>query len=417
MARFLIAALCCGALALLVGCERSATPGAPVLWRAEPGQSGVRLSWLAPLSAGRTPIAAYTAICSTAGEQLSAQAASSPVTVHGLSPGTPYQCEVRASNASGTGGTSWAMPVMLPASPALSLAAIYRAAPWAQGMSVTFPSECTMTLVPAPRPSPGGDAVYLAPFFVSGSSTLQQARPRGVMQTAISKMPLALRPYEGPGVHEPFSVNICPSKAPRTSATNNGVIGWMVSGATLYKATEIAGHRATALNDNVVYRFKGADGQPSRAGFLDRCGGHPTPVNAGNSYHYHGHSDCVTALVDRPQGPSHLIGVALDGFPIYGDRDMRGQKIDPAVLDGCSGLTSPTPEFPQGIYHYVLPSGVTQHHAAMRCYAGHVPARQWAAAEAAGFCYSPEQAGSAGPMGMPMTGQTPGPKAAQVQKR
>lgn len=394
----------CGALALLAGCERSALPGAPLLWQLVPGQASVRLSWWAPLNKGRQPIAAYTASCSAAGERLTAQAGSSPVTVSGLSPGTLYTCQVTASNASGTGMPSAPRSVMLEASATQSLSAIYRAAPWPQGMSVTFPSECTMTLVPAPRPSHEVDALYLAPFFSNERSTRPAAQPQRVAQTAISQMPLALRTYEGPGVHEPFSVNICPRKAPNTTATNNGVIGWMVSGATLYKAAEITGHRATALNDNVHYQPKGTRQPPVRASFLDRCGGHPTPANAGNSYHYHGHSACVTALVDRPDGPSHLIGVALDGFPIYGDRDLQGLKIDPAKLDGCNGITSPTPEFPKGIYHYVLPSGVQQHHAAMRCYAGHVPARQWAAAEAAGFCYAPDQAKSAGPMGMPMGG-------------
>ena len=232
---------------------------------------------------------------------------------------------------------------------------------------------------------------------------------RVVARTAISRMPLVLRAYEGEGVHEPISVNICPSQSAKTTATNSGVIGVMVSGATLYKAAEIPGHRATALNDNVRYRLPVLQGVPKTVGFLDACGGHPTPTNAGNSYHYHGHSACVTSLVDRPDGPSHLLGVALDGFPIYGDRDMQGNKIDPATLDACNGITSPTPEFPQGMYHYVLPSGVQQHHAAMRCYAGHVPTKLWLAAENAGFCYSPDQASSAGPMGMPM--RTQGSKA------
>lgn len=386
-----------------------------MLWRAEPGPDSVRLSWWAPLSAGRTPIAAYTARCSADGDSLTAQASSSPVTVHGLSPGLRYQCEVRASNASGTGAPSWRRELMLPAPATQSLAAIYRAAPWPQGMSVTFPSECTMTLVPAPRPVHAVQAAYLAPFFL-GEQNTGQAQPQRVARTAISKMPLALRTYEGSGVHEPFNVNICPRKAPRTTATNNGVIGWMVSGATLYKAAEIAGHRATVLQDHVDYRLNRANAGPVRVGFLDGCAGHPTPANAGNSYHYHGHSDCVTARVDHADGPSHLIGVALDGFPIYGDRDMQGQQIDPTTLDGCNGITSPTPEFPQGIYHYVLPRGVKQHHAAMRCYAGHVPTKTWAAAEAAGFCYAPDQAGSAGPMGMPMAGANTRP-ATPAQKR
>ena len=57
-------------------------------------------------------------------------------------------------------------------------------------------------------------------------------------------------------------------------------------------------------------------------------------------------------------------------------------------LDACNGITSPTPEFPQGIYHYVLPAGTKEHNSSMRCYAGSVPLKELAAAEASGFCYA-----------------------------
>ncbi len=99
----------------------------------------------------------------------------------------------------------------------------------------------------------------------------------------------------------------------------------MISGASLYKAAEIVGHRASALKNNASYRFTSPSGESGTAHFIDNCNGHPTPANAGNSYHYHGLSPCVTAQVDEQGGPSHLIGVALDGFPIYGDRDIDGR--------------------------------------------------------------------------------------------
>jgi hypothetical protein len=62
----------------------------------------------------------------------------------------------------------------------------------------------------------------------------------------------------------------------------------------------------------------------------------------------------VTSQVDQANGPSHIIGYAFDGFPVYGDRDINGQPIKPETLDECNGIESPTPEFPGGIYHYVL---------------------------------------------------------------
>jgi len=184
--------------------------------------------------------------------------------------------------------------------------------------------------------------------------------------------------------------NVCPTKAPSPTAVNKGAIGVMISGAVLFGAVEVSGSRATALRDNVTLTRKDRSGVQRHTRFLDRCNGHPTPGYAGSVYHYHGHSDCVTRLVDLPNGPSHLSGIALDGFPIYGDKDMNGQTIAPQRLDTCNGIHSPTPEFPQGIYHYVLPAGVKQHNAAMRCYAGAVSRESLAVADSSGYCFAPQ---------------------------
>ena len=51
---------------------------------------------------------------------------------------------------------------------------------------------------------------------------------------------------------------------------------------------------------------------------------------------------------NRNLQPPHLIGVTLDSFQIYRDKDMNGQTIAPNRLDACNGITIPTPEFPQG---------------------------------------------------------------------
>src|ERR1700743_1774358 len=85
-------------------------------------------------------------------------------------------------------------------------------------------------------------------------------------------------------------------------------------------------------------------------------------------------SNCVTSQVDTGTGPSHIIGIALDGFPIYGGRDINGNIVTVSQLDACNGITSATPEFPSGAYHYVLPIGVTDSHSSLGCYAGTVNA-------------------------------------------
>lgn len=121
------------------------------------------------------------------------------------------------------------------------------------------------------------------------------------------------------------------------------------------------------------------------------CCGHP---QRDGIYHYHKYPTCLRfiqgstwqsekekcdaldALLES-NGHSPLIGFALDGWPIYGPvgwvdanrnsvllrssytgaNDSAGNPSYIAVsgdLDICNGITSPTPEFPEGIYHYVM---------------------------------------------------------------
>lgn len=117
---------------------------------------------------------------------------------------------------------------------------------------------------------------------------------------------------------------------------------------------------ATASNFSV----KNASGQD--VFFLDDCAGHPTPMG---QYHYHALPKCVTATVDEADGPSHIIGIAFDGYPIYGDRDIDGKQITAGDLDKCNGITSATPEFPEGVYHYVL-LDVADSTSSIRCFTG-----------------------------------------------
>jgi hypothetical protein len=72
--------------------------------------------------------------------------------------------------------------------------------------------------------------------------------------------------------------------------------------------------------------------------------------------------------------------VALDGYPIYGGRDINGNAVQVSQLDACNGITSATPEFPSGAYHYVLPIGVTTKNASINCFTGTVTEQTMAAA-------------------------------------
>ena len=55
---------------------------------------------------------------------------------------------------------------------------------------------------------------------------------------------------------------------------------------------------------------------------LDRCCGHPSPMN---TYHYHKYPACVnTPWADDGSAHSPLIGFAFDGYPVYGPYEAKG---------------------------------------------------------------------------------------------
>lgn len=67
-------------------------------------------------------------------------------------------------------------------------------------------------------------------------------------------------------------------------------------------------------------------------------------------YHYHSISDCLPGA-----NSSDLIGYANDGFGIYGPLDSSGKELTNADLDECHGTTSPVQWDGQTVnmYHYV----------------------------------------------------------------
>ena len=155
------------------------------------------------------------------------------------------------------------------------------------------------------------------------------------------------------------------------------------------------GSQATAVNGvaifgpedsngaDVVIATYTTDDEPR----LATCDAHSEPMSGvyhyhadGNCIHYHGSmADYDFSKVDS-SAHSKIIGWVPDGFPIYGSygyaedgetvKEMvssyrfkdgadgsNGQEDQEYVeglgdLDECNGHTGPTPEFPDGIYHY-----------------------------------------------------------------
>lgn len=249
-------------------------------------------------------------------------------------------------------------------------ATAYKSVAWGSTMTVTYPSSCQMTITTTGQPDYTPNAYYLAP--ASGSAAI-------VAYTSQTHTPLALISYETnikPALEgTTATLNICPTKAASTTATGLGAIGYLISGTAMFNPYEMDATTA-AVADNASYTFTDGNGVQQTAYFLDQCDSHSN----GSTWHAHGNPSCVTAQVDTGTGPSHIIGIALDGFPIYGGRDINGNVISVSQLDACNGITSATPEFPGGAYHYVLPIGVTSKYASINCYTGTVSQQTMAAA-------------------------------------
>ena len=172
---------------------------------------------------------------------------------------------------------------------------------------------------------------------------------------------------------ETFRIPLNPVNNATATDTALGTVGVAVNGIPIYNPFEDANQ--TAATGRI---FSG-------------CCGHPQLTGV---YHYHKYPTCLRLLkgdiwqsekekcdeIDAlvaSGGHSPLIGFALDGWPVYGPvgwkdtnrvskllkssytgaSDAYGNPsyvIASGDLDDCNGLVSPTPEYPEGIYHYVM---------------------------------------------------------------
>lgn len=144
--------------------------------------------------------------------------------------------------------------------------------------------------------------------------------------------------------------------------TSLGQIGVALSGAQIFNDYENPDRSVVAKDDQVIH-----DHVP----FLDECNGH-TLVD-GSNYHYHGIPVCIAETAEQDGEHSIMIGVLQDGFPVYSNQDVGGVIVKSHDLDECSGHFGPTPEFPEGIYHYHLTADEAPY--MIDCYHGEVESK------------------------------------------
>lgn len=138
-----------------------------------------------------------------------------------------------------------------------------------------------------------------------------------------------------------YTLPLHPEWTKQTTSTPLGPIGVIIDGAVLFNPDEANASTIALEKDFTI------DGY----GFVDSCNGHPTPAPK-YMYHYHGVPTCIAKVLNRKHHFSKIVGFAFDGFPIYAEQGPGGKT--PTDLDKCNGTFGPTPDFPQGIYHYFL---------------------------------------------------------------
>ncbi len=150
---------------------------------------------------------------------------------------------------------------------------------------------------------------------------------RGTPAAIWDRNPNPVRPYK-----LAFDLSADPQPAAAPSCLPMGPIGVALSGAVFFSALDGEGRDAVAQE------------------LMDGCEGHPGP---NGQYHYHHGSPCFDNGMPGQHSP--LIGLALDGFGIYGPRDEGGVEIGNDALDECHGHLGPVP-MADGttrlVYHY-----------------------------------------------------------------
>jgi len=149
-----------------------------------------------------------------------------------------------------------------------------------------------------------------------------------------------------------LTVPLNPTKNPSPSCVPQ-TVGYALDGVQIWNQYAPENLGETGLSNIPDDLPIGVDaGQGLFAEPMDECSGHPGPEQA---YHYHklpAHGlgwESICFADEAPGSPSGILGVAVDGFPIYGPFDVKGEELTPEDLDECNGM-----DMPDGSYRYIV---------------------------------------------------------------
>jgi YHYH protein len=208
----------------------------------------------------------------------------------------------------------------------------------------TTASAATSPTTPTTGGTGSGGTVDTSSMYghFGGAATVSLDGTTGTIRT--TDVPNHPTPYWGAAnpMYEPPQAGMMPNGF--TLVAQNLILRIPLAPKSAAATDTPLGPIGVAVNGVVFYNQYAAGRQPLGMEILsfDRYNGHPTPAA---QYHYHFEPLWITAA-----SKSRLIGVLLDGFPVYGPQDSDGRA--PTDLDSCHGHVAVTPEFASGIYHY-----------------------------------------------------------------
>lgn len=126
-----------------------------------------------------------------------------------------------------------------------------------------------------------------------------------------------------------FKIPRYPAEASTKEATPMGAMGVTINSVSIF-------NQEAAPGDDILDELN----------TFDQYEGHP----AGTQYHYHIEPVWLTQFRDNADNEA-LVGLLLDGFPVYGTHE-DGVQITNDDLDDYHGHFGVTDDFPEGIYHY-----------------------------------------------------------------
>lgn len=376
-------------------------PGAPTIGAATAGDASASIAFTGPASTGGATITGYTASCVGGGATRTGTGSASPITVSGLTNGTAYACSVTATNSAGTSAASASVTVTPAAASGGGASTASVLCPYSGSYTGSYSASGTLT----------------ATWSWTCGSGRRTLAGNGLPNHAVGTFPSSANPNRISAQSVSASMTLTPSKAAADYVSGPGkVIGYALNSVKFDPGTAgtCAGSATKASDCNLangtdVWHIE-ALGQTVFDFGVDANNAHVQPTG---EYHYHGMPEALltAAGASNTNRKMVLIGWASDGYPVYARYcysvandatsalkvctgsyvlDSTPDAGRPSTswvplgafqsdwnysagsgdLDNCNGRTGVTPEFPNGIYYYMVTDTYPYFG---RCLKGNVP--------------------------------------------